>query len=208
MRLTPLDIKKQEFRRTFRGYDPAEVDAFLEMVADEYEELVREKNDLADEVLKLRTQLRDYQEVERSLKETLLAAQQTMAESRESSRREAELIIREAQVKAEEILEGARKQLAELRNEILTLRSQKESLARRLRHLLESQLELLGLLEVEDIRPEGRQVPSPASGSNPQGGSRFLLASEGEATEAEPPQERPAPPADERSKEGGESVIF
>ncbi len=176
MRLTPLDIKKQEFRRVLRGYDPDEVDTFLEMVAEEYESLIREKNELADEVLKLRTQLRDYQEVERTLKETLMTAQQTINESKESSRREADLIIREAHVKADEILEDARKELSELKNEILMLRSQKESLARRLRHLLESQLELLGVLEMEDVRLDAKAGQKSTGESNPRSGSRFELA--------------------------------
>ncbi len=203
MRLTPLDIKKQEFRRVLRGYDPDEVDAFLEMVADEYEELIREKNGLADEVLKLRTQLRDYQEVERSLKETLLAAQQTVAESKETSRREAELIIREAQVKADEILEEARKQLAELKNEIVTLRSQKESLARRLRHLLESQLELLGLLEMEDVRLGGKSSPTSAAEGERQSATRFRLASEGSSADKQADAAQGQAP-----QEGGGTVVY
>jgi DivIVA domain-containing protein len=48
LRLTPLDIKKQEFKRSMRGYDPEEVNAFLEMVAEEFEALHREKNRLED----------------------------------------------------------------------------------------------------------------------------------------------------------------
>jgi len=57
VKLTPLDIKKQEFKRSLRGYDPVEVDAFLDMVADEFEAVIREKNHMADEILKLRTQI-------------------------------------------------------------------------------------------------------------------------------------------------------
>ncbi|MFQ5630060.1 MAG: DivIVA domain-containing protein, partial [bacterium] len=56
MKLTPLDIKKQEFKKNLRGYDPIEVDAFLEMVANEFESLLREKNLFSDEILKLKTQ--------------------------------------------------------------------------------------------------------------------------------------------------------
>ena len=202
MKLTPLDIKKQEFRKVLRGYDPDEVETFLEMVADEYEASIREKNELADEVLKLRTQLRDYQEVERTLKETLVTAQQTINESKESSKREADLIIREAHIKADEILEDARRELSELKNEILMLRSQKESLARRLRHLLESQLELLGVLEMEDVQLKSQRQASP--GQRGASKTRFrLVAAEDEREE---PEEGPAPegPAEEGGEESGE----
>ncbi|NOZ57927.1 MAG: DivIVA domain-containing protein [Calditrichaeota bacterium] len=183
MKLTPLDIKKQEFRRVLRGYDPEEVEAFLEMVAEEYEGTIREKNELADEVLKLRTQLRDYQEVERTLKETLMTAQQTITESRESSKREADLIIREAQVKADEILDDARKELSRLKNEILMLRTQKESLSRRLRHLLESQLELLGVLEIEDVAPEAQARKQPAAAPKATGNRFEIVAHEEKAAD-------------------------
>lgn len=151
MKLTPLDIKKQEFNKTLRGYDPVEVDAFLEMVSDELESLIREKNGLADEVLKLRTQLQDYQNVEKTLKETLMNAQQSINESKENSRRQAELILREAELKAEKIVEDAKLKLAGMKNELVLVRSQKDSFARRLRHLLESQIELIEVLELDDL---------------------------------------------------------
>jgi cell division initiation protein len=151
LRLTPLDIKKQEFKRTMRGYDPEEVNAFLEMVAEEFEALHREKNRLEDETLKLRTQLHDYQEVERTLKQTLMNAQESMQLSRDNSKREADLVLREAELQAERIISDARKKLGELKNELLVVRAQKDSFARRLRHLLESQLELIGVLELDDL---------------------------------------------------------
>lgn len=151
MKLTPLDIKKQEFKKTFRGFDPIEVETFLEMVAEEYEALIRERNSLSDEVIKLKTQLRDYQQVERTFKESLMNAQQTIEQSKENSKRESDLIVKEAELKAEKILENTKLQLAEMKNELLLLKSQKDSFAKRLKHLLESQLELIGILEIDDL---------------------------------------------------------
>jgi cell division initiation protein len=151
LRLSPLDIKKQEFKRLMRGYDPEEVHTFLEMVAEEFEILQREKNRLEDEALKLRTQLHDYQEVERTLKQTLMNAQESVQLSRDNSKREADLLLREAELQAEKILEGARHKLAQLKNDLQIVRAQKDSFARRLRHLLESQLELIGVLELDDL---------------------------------------------------------
>lgn len=177
MRLTPLDIKKQEFKRIMRGYDPEEVNAFLEMVAEEFEALQRDKNRLEDETIKLRTQLHDYQEVERTLKQTLMNAQETVQLSRDNSKREADLLLREAELQAEKITEDARKRLAALKNELLVVRAQKDSFARRLRHLLESQLELIGVLELDDLgfgetdhrdstplakEPAAKSMPPPA----------------------------------------------
>ncbi|MBN1155954.1 DivIVA domain-containing protein [candidate division KSB1 bacterium] len=151
MKLTPLDIKKQEFRKVMRGYDPIEVETFLEMVSDEFESLIKEKNHLSDEVLKLKTQLKDYQEVEKTFKESLMSAQETINQSRDNSKREANLIIKEAELKAEKLLEDTKIRLIEMKNELMLIKSQKDSFARRLRHLLESQLELIGVLELDDL---------------------------------------------------------
>lgn len=151
MKITPLDIKKQVFKKVLRGYDPIEIETFLEMVAEEFEGLIKEKNELYDEVLKLKTQLRDYQEVEKTFKESLMNAQQTINQSRENSRREADLIIKEAEVRAEKIIENAKMQLIEMKNELMVVKAQKDSFAKRLRHLLQSQLELLGVLEMDDL---------------------------------------------------------
>ncbi|MBN1543537.1 DivIVA domain-containing protein [candidate division KSB1 bacterium] len=150
MKLTPLDIRKQEFKRILRGLDPDEVEAFLGMVADEFEMLIREKNQLNDELIKLRTQLKDYQQVESTLRDTLVRAQNTVEESRANSRREAEIIIHEAELQAEHIIKEAKEELIEMRNDLHMLRMQKESFAKRLQHLLESQLELLRVMSMDD----------------------------------------------------------
>ena len=151
LKITPLDIKKQDFRKVMRGYDPIEIETFLEMVAEEFESLIKQKNNLSDDVLKLKTQLSDYQEVEKTFKESLMNAQQTMNQSRENSKREATLIIKEAEVRAEQIIENAKKQLINMKNELMIIKAQKDSFAKRLHHLLESQLELIKVLEIDDI---------------------------------------------------------
>lgn len=150
MKLTPLDIKKQRFSLKFRGYDPTEVEAFLEMVSEEYEALLNERNQIHEELNKLKVQLRDYQQVEKTLQETLMNAQENVAQAREQSKREAQLILREAEVKAEKILEEAKEKLERMRNDLAILRAQKESFSKRLRHLLESQVELIKVLEMDE----------------------------------------------------------
>ena len=151
MKITPLEIKKQHFKPKMRGYDPAEVEAFLEMVADEYETAVNERNTYAAQAAQFKIQLKDYQQVEKNLQDTLLHAQETVTQSKENSRREAQIMIREAELKAERILDDARERLDKMKNELTILRSQKESFAKRLKHLLESQIELIKVLEIDDI---------------------------------------------------------
>ena len=49
MKLTPLDIRRQEFKRVVRGIDPEEVSVFLDMVAGEFERILRESKALSEE---------------------------------------------------------------------------------------------------------------------------------------------------------------
>ncbi len=158
MKLTPLDIRKQEFKRSMRGFDPDEVEAFLTMVADEFELMIREKNQLNDEAIKLRTQLKDYQQVENTLRDTLVKAQNTIEDTKANSKREAEIIIHEAELQAENIIKDAKEELMRLRNEAHMVRAQKESFANRLRHLLGSQIELLEVLEMDDDEMDPRRA--------------------------------------------------
>ena len=151
MKITPLEIKKQRFAVKMRGYDQAEVETFLEMVSDEYEALMNEKVKLGEEASKLKVQLRDYQQVEKTLQETLMNAQENVTQARENSRREAQIIIREAELKSEKILDDAKEKLDRMKNDLSILRAQKESFAKRLKHLLESQVELIKVLEMDDI---------------------------------------------------------
>jgi len=151
LKITPLEIKKQRFKTRVGGYDRAEVETFLEMVAEEFESLLEEKKHFEDECIKLKTKLRDYQQVEKTLQETLMNAQESVSMSKENSRREAQIIIREAELKAERILDEAKEKLTKLKADIATLKSQKESFARRLKHLLESQIELINVLEIDDV---------------------------------------------------------
>ena len=83
MKLTPLDVRKQQFKKLMRGYDPVEVDTFLEMVAVDMEELLRLQRDARDRTVELETQLKDYRQIEKPLQQTLLQAQEVMAKAYE-----------------------------------------------------------------------------------------------------------------------------
>jgi len=163
MKLTPLDIKKQRFALKMRGFDPAEVESFLEMVANEYETVLNERSRLNDEIIKLKTQLRDYQQVEKTLQETLMNAQENVNQALDNSKREAQIILRESELKAEKIVDEAREKLDKMKNELAILRAQKDSFAKRLKHLLQSQIELINVLEMDDSGFDKSESPKTKS---------------------------------------------
>ena len=147
MKLTPLDIRKQQFKKVMRGYDPIEVDTFMEMLGNEFEEAMKNQKEMRDKTVELETQLRDYRQIEKTLQQTLLQAQETTGRTYESARREAETILRDAQSKGDRMVEQAAGQLKRTNAELLELQTRKESFIARMRLLLATELELLKAME-------------------------------------------------------------
>lgn len=148
MKLTPLDVRKQEFKKVMRGYDSVEVDTFMEMVAADLEEALKLQKDTRDRIVELETQLKDYRQIEKTLQQTLLQAQEATGRTYESARRESETIVRDAESKATKIVEQANSDLTRLKNELMRLAARKDSLIGRLKVLLSSELDLLKTLDL------------------------------------------------------------
>ncbi|MBI4012109.1 MAG: DivIVA domain-containing protein [Candidatus Rokubacteria bacterium] len=133
MRLSAMDIRQQQFAvKLFRGFDPQEVDAFLEEVADDWEELVRENNLLKDQLATLEEQKKATDEQNKSLQQTLIVAQKMAEEFRESSKRAADIVLREAQLQAEKLLEESRQEQGRLSGEVAALKQQRRQVAEEL----------------------------------------------------------------------------
>src|SRR5213083_3556370 len=106
--LTPLDVRKQEFRKTLRGYDTLGVDDFRARVADALERAIRERQVLEERVSALTEQLRVFREREKAMNEALVAAQQLRQDTRAAAEREGQVIVREAVAEAKRLLDEAR----------------------------------------------------------------------------------------------------
>jgi len=106
--LTPLDIRKQEFRKSLRGYDKLGVEDFRMRVADALERAIRERQVLEERVSALTEQLRVFREREKAMNEALVAAQQLRQDTRAAAEREGQVIVREAEAEAKRLLDAAR----------------------------------------------------------------------------------------------------
>ena len=109
MKIAPIDIRQQRFSVKFRGFDPREVDTFLEMVADELEDMVRENDRLKEQQKKLEMQIEELGANEGGVRKTLLAAQTLREDISANAKKEAELIIRDARSTANEIIGSMKK---------------------------------------------------------------------------------------------------
>ncbi|KQC13593.1 MAG: hypothetical protein APR63_08215 [Desulfuromonas sp. SDB] len=143
MSITPLEIRKMEFRKKFRGYDPEEVINYLETIADNYGELIRENMALKEQLRELEKVIEDYRNLEATLQKTMTSAQKSVEQVKKNSEQEAELIIQNAQLQAENIISNARNSVVEITNEISALNTHKATLKAQLMGFLEAQLKSL-----------------------------------------------------------------
>ena len=140
MRITPLDVRKQEFRRSVRGFDCDEVRAFLATLADEYETVLVDNKQIREQMIEQEDKIGEYKTMERTLRDTLMTAEKLMQETKESAGREGDVIVQEAHQKAKTILEECRLRTEELRREIVGLRKEKETYLARFKGLAEAQI--------------------------------------------------------------------
>lgn len=143
MRLTPLDIQQRMFNKSFRGYDENDVNEFIGRISRDYEGVYSENRNLREQVDRLKDQVHDYIELERTLKQTLVSAQKTSQELKSNAERESELILKEAELKAERVLQEAREEAKALMREIQQLRKQKRLFKIELRNMLDAFKEIL-----------------------------------------------------------------
>jgi len=143
MRITPLDVRKQEFRKGMRGLDPDEVYAFLATVADEYEAALNDNKALRERLLELDDKVQEYRTIERTLRDTLVTAERVTVESKDNARREASLIVKEAQLQAERSLRDISSEAVRLRQEIQRLRSQRDAYVAKMKVVAESHVKFI-----------------------------------------------------------------
>ena len=138
MRLSPVDIRQQQFTmKMFRGFDPQEVDAFLDDVAEDFESLLRENATLKEQLTGHEERARGLSDTERTLKDTLVTTQRLSEDMKESAKRDAQLVLREASLNAEKLMEDTRAEEAKLRVEVQSLKRLRRQLIEELRATVE-----------------------------------------------------------------------
>jgi len=145
--LTPHDIRKQEFRKTLRGYDTLGVDDFRTRVADALERAIRERQILEERVSAVTEQLRVFREREKAMNEALVAAQQLRQDSRAAAEREGQVILREAEAAAKRLLDEAKNAEGAVKTRMAETERQFQQYVGGFRALLERQLAELRALD-------------------------------------------------------------
>jgi len=143
MRITPLDIQQKQFPMKFRGFDVEEVFAFLEVIREEMEDLLRETASLKENAQRTENQIKEYRDMETTLRETLLTAQQMVDDYKTNARKEAELIVKEAELKADTLIMEAQEKVIKIHEDIVDLKGIRTHFKEELKRMIESHLKMI-----------------------------------------------------------------
>lgn len=143
MRLSAIDIKKQEFRKSFRGYDVSEVEAYLDTVGNTMENLFREMEFLKEQITRLEgekqeiaTEISVYRENEKTFQKAIVKSQDMSEEILENAKKRAELIIKEAEILSSKTKLQAQEEFVNLRQELEELKSKNEGIIDEIKNYL------------------------------------------------------------------------
>ncbi len=149
MKITPLDIRKQMFRKVLRGFDEHEVNAFLELIASQVEELLQKNRGLEEQIASMEVQVENYRKIEEALRNALVTAEKVARETKMNADQEVEHTLKDAQHRAQRAVESARGILEGVQNDLSEMAKQRRDYLTRFRLLVETQLKMLDLKQIE-----------------------------------------------------------
>ena len=152
MRITPMDIEQQEFSKSFRGYNEEEVDDFLDKIVKDYEELINENVRLNEEIERMQEKLKEFSEIEETLRSALLNAQKSAEEMKGRVESEAKIIIEKAELEAKSLKQQVFQREDLVKNEIDKLRRYKFIFKEKFKSMLNLYLKMI---ENEEFEEEG-----------------------------------------------------
>ena len=147
--ITPLDVRRKrgDFRKAMRGYEPQEVDTFLDLVAERLEELVKETMMLRERTALLQVQVDAQFGREKAVQDALVTAQSLRGQISEQARREADISRREAEMEATRIMADAERRLEERKGALDELERKRTRFLKAMRRLLERELDMVSVEE-------------------------------------------------------------
>jgi cell division initiation protein len=143
VKIAPIDIAHKTFTRKVMGLDADEVSDFLRDIADQMEELIRERNTYKESLRQKDIQLMEYKERDDMLKQTIQTAAKMSDGIRGDAEREAKLIVNDAHQKAEMIVKDSRDSLKRVYQEIAELKRARMQFETNLRALCQSHVGML-----------------------------------------------------------------
>lgn len=152
MNVSPLDLRQQRFRSTFRGFDKVEVTSFLSAVAEDYEQALRDTDKIRQDMLRMEAIINEHREQERTLKTTLITAQKLADEIKAHAEHEAHRILREAEGRSELLLDKMQARVEEVQRDIDGLRQRRKEVETSIQATIETLRHTLDFVHEQDDR--------------------------------------------------------
>jgi len=146
-KITIVDIQHKQFKKKMTGYDPADVDQFLDEIIETLEDEAHQRAALEADMSDLRERISHFKAMEESLQNTLLLAQRTADEVKASAHKQADLIRAEARLSIEKEIALYGDSVVEARREHQRAVETAEKAKSELRNLLMTHLSLLDRTE-------------------------------------------------------------
>ena len=143
MAITPNDIHNKDFSTKFKGFDPEEVNDFLDEVKKELEQLIRDNKDLEKRVKFNEEKVEYFNSIQETLNKSILVAQEAADRLRENARKDAEIIVFEAEKAAQAMLKEAAEKATEINRETDLIKKETRIFRQRLQILTQTQLDMI-----------------------------------------------------------------
>lgn len=143
MALTPIDIHNKEFTTKFKGYDPDQVNDYLDEIVATLEQLIRENKDLEKRVKFNEEKVDYFNSIQETLNKSIIVAQEAADRLKENARKDAEIILFEAEKEADAILKKAAEKATQINRETDALKKETRVFRQKLQIMVESQLEMI-----------------------------------------------------------------
>lgn len=143
MAFTPSEIKNKSFTRIKNGFEPTEVEQYLEQLSHEIERLKEDKKQLEKVLEERDAHIQSFKEVEKSVGEAIVSAQRAADETKAAAQKERDAIIQKAQAEASQIVNDGLEKARRLSFQTEDMKRQSKVFRSRFRMLVEAQLDLL-----------------------------------------------------------------
>ena len=158
MNVSPLDLRQQRFRTSFRGFDKVEVTSLLSAAADDYEHALKETDKLKQEVARLEGMLREQRDQEASLKAMLLTATKIGEDIKTTAEEEAKRILREAHGRSDLLLEKTQSRLEDVQRETDGLRLKRRDVEASIESTIQALRNALDYVREQEARDREEKI--------------------------------------------------
>lgn len=158
MNVSPLDLRQQRFRMSFRGFDRVEVATFLAAVAEDYEQALLATDRLRQDLMRMEAVLAEHREHERNLQNTLTTAQRLSEDIKANAQQEAARIIREAEGRSDLLLEKTQSRLEDVQREIDGLKLKRRDVETTIESTIQTLRNTLDFVREQETREREEKI--------------------------------------------------